>query len=937
MQLPDHIVKFELKHSKSKSKLKAASRPDTAMKASRSSNDIAVESDNDINMRELFAPSSNEEEEEVDYSKIIPGLNYITARQLATLRKKTKENSSKISRILTKASEIDSRRRGVGSRGGAIARKIKAPGPHNGHNRVLPHERLISAKVELPDPSELQQVFKDIEHPHDWDVNFVTAASITQGKYHPVTLYSALKLEVNNLTQRISMTDYVSSPTKPAAAATNSSSNNNNSSFEELLSSSPKKIEAGELFNIIDRYELKDAKDYLRSSNTSYLLNECNYMYGNDDGYNESQQKLLLNAEIVWDEKIKYLHDYGIDVLHIDLWEISQVLKPSVELVHTMGYLCILLGLAPTWKSCQSYLFVELNQILKFLRTIEPLAVPSKRIRHCVRYYNKHFNTAMFKALESYVQVSKVLRWILAFHDIALKILKVENKLYSAQSTPKLPKLLGSGGGVDEEISSKKSPGKPVFGGRKKVEPEDLKVKQSMLKQDFLLCLITVNVQEDAVNIEKKYDEEAFEVEEGGAELNTSAAVNEWGDSENDMHKLSNVVVVNTVEKQVTDDTDAVTVMTPALEPSIPEQQEVKKKSKKSVKIVDNKSEEKKKKVDPVVTLPAVGDQKKAQSKSEKMNKTAKLTDKSKKSSSEKSKQAVNSDGEKEVPPVAVAVAAVAESKSEAKDNKDDDYGDDYETEYNEEKVLDADREDEERLEKERAAKVEAERLEKERAAKVQEEKELATKLEAERLEKERLEKERAAKVEEEKERTAKIEAERAEKERLEKIEAERAEKERAEKERLEKIEAERLEKERLEKERLEKIEAEKERAEKERLEKIEAEKERVEKERAAKAKEESDRQLAVEKQRAEIRQRLQDEKDKKAREAKAKEEAEAAALRNKDLLDDDQLSVTSQESHKLAEAMITNIITSSPANSPTKKEAVEDDYADDEFDHFDE
>lgn len=206
MQLPDHIVKFELKHSKSKSKLKTAeNRPDTAVKSSRSSNDLGaaddragnsdvdsrIENDNDGSMRELFAPPIDDEE--VDYSKIIPGLNYITARQLASLRKKTKENSSKISRVLSKASEIDSRRRGVGSRGGAIARKIKAPGPHNGHNRVLPHERLISAKVELPDASELQQVFKDIEHPHDWNVNFVTAASISQGKYHPgnITLFMA--------------------------------------------------------------------------------------------------------------------------------------------------------------------------------------------------------------------------------------------------------------------------------------------------------------------------------------------------------------------------------------------------------------------------------------------------------------------------------------------------------------------------------------------------------------------------------------------------------------------------------------------------------------------------------------------------------------------------------------------------------------------------
>ena len=178
----------------------------------------------------------------------------------------------------------------------------------------------------------------------------------------------------------------MSSPTKPVVTAHST----DNNSFEELLGSSPKKIEANELFNIIDRYELKDAKDYLKASNTSCLLNEFNAFHCSEDGYNESQQKVLANAEIVWDEKTNSLHAYGMDVLHIDLWEVSQVLKPSPDLVHTMGYLCILLELPPSWKSCQSYLFAELNQVLKFLRTIEPLAIPNKVQTHSLTHSLTH-------------------------------------------------------------------------------------------------------------------------------------------------------------------------------------------------------------------------------------------------------------------------------------------------------------------------------------------------------------------------------------------------------------------------------------------------------------------------------------------------------------------------------------------------------------------
>ena len=49
----------------------------------------------------------------------------------------------RVHELLVSASAIDCRADGVGSAGGHIARLVKAPGPHNGHNEIKENEKLL--------------------------------------------------------------------------------------------------------------------------------------------------------------------------------------------------------------------------------------------------------------------------------------------------------------------------------------------------------------------------------------------------------------------------------------------------------------------------------------------------------------------------------------------------------------------------------------------------------------------------------------------------------------------------------------------------------------------------------------------------------------------------------------------------------------------------
>ncbi|SMO75743.1 hypothetical protein [Melghirimyces algeriensis] len=190
----------------------------------------------------------------------------------------------------------------------------------------------------------------------------------------------------------------------------------------------------------------------------------------------------------------------------------------------------------------------------------------------------------------------------------------------------------------------------------------------------------------------------------------------------------------------------------------------------------------------------------------------------------------------------------------------------------------DREREEKERLERERREQEERERLERERRE--QEERERLEQERREQEEKERLERERRER--EERERLERERREREERERLEQERREQEEKERLERERREREERERLERERREREERERLEQERrEQEEKERLERERREREereRLEQERREqeeKERLEQERHEQEEKERLEQERHEQEEKECLERERREREERE--------------------------------------------------------------
>ena len=77
----------------------------------------------------------------------------LMTRKMTMIRTNTSKNIAALNNILVRVSTSDSRETGVGSRGGHIAREVKSPGPHNGHNPPQkPHLFLATEVVLLPKP-----------------------------------------------------------------------------------------------------------------------------------------------------------------------------------------------------------------------------------------------------------------------------------------------------------------------------------------------------------------------------------------------------------------------------------------------------------------------------------------------------------------------------------------------------------------------------------------------------------------------------------------------------------------------------------------------------------------------------------------------------------------------------------------------------------------
>jgi hypothetical protein len=147
----------------------------------------------------------------------------------------------------------------------------------------------------------------------------------------------------------------------------------------------------------------------------------------------EYRRRLLANAsnavreaECIWDVLISQLRARGAEISYHDLVNVSNMKTIPDHMLPVLGYVCILLGLNPAAKMMKRTLFKELIPLHMFLREVEPLSLPLRRLRkaYCLRQL---ITDAEIDTMSGeYVGIRNILRWADAFQAVASLVLSVD-------------------------------------------------------------------------------------------------------------------------------------------------------------------------------------------------------------------------------------------------------------------------------------------------------------------------------------------------------------------------------------------------------------------------------------------------------------------------------------------------------------------------------
>jgi hypothetical protein len=145
------------------------------------SNIMNDNNNNNSNVLKLTINEYNEEfeNEELDeYQTVIsqdvtppPLYNLHTTRELAEFGKSTLQDVKNITNVLNHAQSVNSRLSGLGSPGGPIARQIKAPGPHNGHNPISKSDSFLNPNFDVGDEVIRLQIPYTMEQ-EEWNMPY---------------------------------------------------------------------------------------------------------------------------------------------------------------------------------------------------------------------------------------------------------------------------------------------------------------------------------------------------------------------------------------------------------------------------------------------------------------------------------------------------------------------------------------------------------------------------------------------------------------------------------------------------------------------------------------------------------------------------------------------------------------------------------------------
>ena len=307
---------------------------------------------------------------------VLPAIDWKTAANVVRVRESTASAVKRIDKVLKEAGENEPLRNGVGSKGGHIARQVGAPGPHNGHNPIKDTDR-FQTESKLTD-EELQKVLKVGVRPFqppEWDKNHVEAKLLSYKFEPPHVVHDPLfKEEIQHF----------KSPDRALVLSSRLAFFYQNGAMPEgSLSTVGETGETSVAVGSPPGSASPSRRDLapLPAPTSSLSVSLAPSSSSSSAGAAGASDRALAVSE-QWKASVEQLRSVAVNgISYKDLTEISAMREPPAFVESLCGYVALLLGLQPSWKACKRSLFSELHALEIFLKQVEPLTIPVKRLR----------------------------------------------------------------------------------------------------------------------------------------------------------------------------------------------------------------------------------------------------------------------------------------------------------------------------------------------------------------------------------------------------------------------------------------------------------------------------------------------------------------------------------------------------------------------------
>ena len=372
---------------------------------SKSNESLSIPSIGASKAKPLATESSSDVKESPKLPVVLDGK---TKDKLERMRIDVKNDSSHISRILTKASKNEPRKNGIGSWGGPIARQVKSPGPHNGITYEASGIR--SPQLQLSE-EQMKEIMKDHDdiYLEDWNRNFIVANRLSEPRIYTKKSYDTLFRKEIKKFRSVEIAECL---VKELYASSGLS--------ESLSNMKKKKIVEANATNSLDRVLQDIGHDDNGASIATVVESETN------------NSNSILDIISQWEDRKALLHGTCSELTYKDCTDVACMRSPPDFIEHVLSFIGILLGLNPSWAAAKRSMFHEIASFQTFLISVDPLTIPVSRIRKAIKWKDTHLPGLQVSTChtvygpDAFIMLSK---WVVLFHAIGQIIINVDDCL----------------------------------------------------------------------------------------------------------------------------------------------------------------------------------------------------------------------------------------------------------------------------------------------------------------------------------------------------------------------------------------------------------------------------------------------------------------------------------------------------------------------------